>query len=134
MTVRAGNLFGDVSAARAGEEAFREIFSRPGLKIERIVSRGQASPPELVRSGVERVGDRAQGQRHIAVRRRAFHAGAGRRGLRLHPRKETAPRRVDGPATANGLARVPFRVRACRDWINARHSGLNIHGICTPIR
>ena len=47
MTVRAGNLFEDVSAASAGEEAFREIFSRPGLKIERIVSRGQASPPEF---------------------------------------------------------------------------------------
>ena len=47
MTVRAGNLFGDVSAASAGQEAFREIFSRPGLKIERIVSHGQASPPEF---------------------------------------------------------------------------------------
>ena len=47
MTVRAGNLFGDVSAASAGQEAFREIFSRPGLKIERIVSQGQASPPEF---------------------------------------------------------------------------------------
>jgi cupin 2 domain-containing protein len=47
VTVRAGNLFGDVSAANAGEEAFREIFSRPGLKIERIVSHGQTSPPEF---------------------------------------------------------------------------------------
>jgi hypothetical protein len=48
------------------------------------------------------------------------HAGDGRRGLRLHPRKKTAPRRVDGPATANGLARRPFRVSACRNWINRR--------------
>src|SRR6516225_4963666 len=47
MTVRAGNLFGDVSAASAGQEAFREIFSRPGLKIERIISQGQASAPEF---------------------------------------------------------------------------------------
>ena len=47
MTVRAGNLFADVSAASAGEESFREIFSWPGLKIERIVSHGQASPPEF---------------------------------------------------------------------------------------
>ena len=47
MTVLAGNLFADVSVASAGEEAFSEIFARPGLKIERIVSQGQASPPEF---------------------------------------------------------------------------------------
>ena len=47
MTVRAGNLFADVSAASTGEEAFSEIFAQPGLKIERIVSQGQASPPEF---------------------------------------------------------------------------------------
>ena len=45
MTVRAGNLFVDVSAGSSGEEAFSEIFARPGLKIERIISQGQASPP-----------------------------------------------------------------------------------------
>src|SRR5215471_3559446 len=45
MTVRAGNLFADVSAVSAGEEAFSEILARPGLKIERIISQGQASPP-----------------------------------------------------------------------------------------
>jgi len=47
MTVRTGNLFADVSAANAGEETFSEIFARPGLKIERIISHGQASPPEF---------------------------------------------------------------------------------------
>ena len=47
MTVRAGNLFADVSSASAGEEACSEIFAQPGLKIERIVSQGQASPPEF---------------------------------------------------------------------------------------
>jgi cupin 2 domain-containing protein len=48
MTVRAGNLFADVadvSAASIGEEAFSEILARPGLKIERIISQGQTSPP-----------------------------------------------------------------------------------------
>jgi cupin 2 domain-containing protein len=45
MTVLAGNLFADVSVVSAGEEAFSEIFARPGLKIERIISQGQASPP-----------------------------------------------------------------------------------------
>src|SRR3974377_2522563 len=47
MTVRAGNLFADVSSASAGEESCSEIFAQPGLKIERIVSQGQASPPEF---------------------------------------------------------------------------------------
>ena len=47
MTVRGGNLFADLSAASAGEEAFSEIFARPGLKIERIVSQGQVSPSEF---------------------------------------------------------------------------------------
>jgi cupin 2 domain-containing protein len=48
MTVWAGNLFADVadlSAANIGEEAFSEILARPGLKIERIISQGQTSPP-----------------------------------------------------------------------------------------
>jgi cupin 2 domain-containing protein len=45
MTVLMGNLFVDVSAGSSGEEAFSEIFARPGLKIERIISQGQASPP-----------------------------------------------------------------------------------------
>lgn len=47
MTVQTGNLFAGVSAAPAGGEAFSEIFARPGLKIERIISQGQASPPEF---------------------------------------------------------------------------------------
>jgi cupin 2 domain-containing protein len=48
MTVRMGNLFADVAEASAssiGEEALSEILARPGLKIERIISRGQISPP-----------------------------------------------------------------------------------------
>jgi|SRR5262249_2725378 len=45
MTVQAGNLFDNISAAGAGAEAFTEIFARPGLKIERIISQGQASAP-----------------------------------------------------------------------------------------
>src|ERR1700746_466073 len=47
MTVRTGNLFADVTAASAGEEAFCEIISRPGLKIERIISQGQVSPTDF---------------------------------------------------------------------------------------
>ena len=53
MTIQPGNLFADVADASAaniaeaniGEEAFSEILARPGLKIERIISQGQTSPP-----------------------------------------------------------------------------------------
>jgi len=45
MNVPAGNLFVDISTASAGEEVLSEIFTRPGLKIERIISQGHASPP-----------------------------------------------------------------------------------------
>jgi cupin 2 domain-containing protein len=48
MTIQPGNLFADVadvSADNAGEEALSEILARPGLKIERIISQGQTSPP-----------------------------------------------------------------------------------------
>jgi cupin 2 domain-containing protein len=38
------NLFSDLSSGM-GAEQFSELLSRPGLRIERIVSTGQASPP-----------------------------------------------------------------------------------------
>jgi cupin 2 domain-containing protein len=38
------NLFADLPAPGA-QEQFLEILSRPGLRIERIVSSGEASPP-----------------------------------------------------------------------------------------
>ena len=125
MTVPAGNLFADISAASAGGEASCEILAWPGLKIERIISQGQASPPEFWY-------DQAwnewvivlKGRRHVAVRRRACHTRVGRGRLRLHPRKETPPRRVDGAATANRLARRPLRVSVYCNWINGRHLGI----------
>ena len=40
----AGNLYAGVLEG-AAEEEFRELLSAPGLRIERIVSSGQASPP-----------------------------------------------------------------------------------------
>ena len=40
------NLFGDLPAGAATEQ-FVELLSRPGLRIERIVSCGQASPPQF---------------------------------------------------------------------------------------
>ena len=38
-----GNLFADLPAALA-QEQMTELLSRPGLRIEKIVSSGQASP------------------------------------------------------------------------------------------
>ncbi len=40
------NLFGDLPTGAASEQ-FVELLSRPGLRIERIVSRGQVSPPQF---------------------------------------------------------------------------------------
>lgn len=39
------NLFADIPAP-AGHEEFREILSRPGCRIERIVSQGQVTPAD----------------------------------------------------------------------------------------
>ena len=39
-----GNLFSNLPAAATGE-AIDELLIRPGCRIERIVSRGQVSPP-----------------------------------------------------------------------------------------
>ena len=41
------NLFDEMPAALAAAEQFTELLSRPGLRIERIVSTGQASPPDF---------------------------------------------------------------------------------------
>ena len=40
----AGNLFADIPD-RLAEEEVATLLARPGLRIERIVSTGQASPP-----------------------------------------------------------------------------------------
>jgi cupin 2 domain-containing protein len=44
MTLTIDNLFADVPHDNAGEQV-AELMSAPGVKIERIVSHGQASPP-----------------------------------------------------------------------------------------
>jgi len=44
MTTPSGNIFDDLPVA-AADEAVAALLSRPGLRIERIVSTGQASPP-----------------------------------------------------------------------------------------
>ncbi len=44
-TPAAGTLFARVQVCSASGELFDELLARPGLRIERIVSTGQASPP-----------------------------------------------------------------------------------------
>ena len=39
------NLFANLPRSTLPEEQFTELLRRPGLRIERIVSTGQASPP-----------------------------------------------------------------------------------------
>lgn len=40
------NLFDDLTTPQA-QERFDDLLSRPGLRIERIVSTGQCSPPDF---------------------------------------------------------------------------------------
>ena len=47
MEPKAANLFAHVPAATQPEEVVTEILVRPGLRIERVVSTGQASPPDF---------------------------------------------------------------------------------------
>jgi len=42
---QATNLFAEVATSDGSEEVITEILARPGVRIERIVSTGQASPP-----------------------------------------------------------------------------------------
>jgi cupin 2 domain-containing protein len=39
------NLYANLPACRTREERFDTLLTRPGVRIERIVSTGQASPP-----------------------------------------------------------------------------------------
>ena len=40
-----GKLFAGIEAANGAEEVFTRLLETPGVRIERIVSTGQASPP-----------------------------------------------------------------------------------------
>lgn len=42
-----GNLFSQLPQAPQDAEVFNELLTRPGLRIERIVSTGQSSPPDF---------------------------------------------------------------------------------------
>ena len=46
MQTRAENLFADLEV-RSEDELITALVSKPGIRIERIVSTGQASPPDF---------------------------------------------------------------------------------------
>lgn len=41
-----GNLFAGLAEATGGGERFEELLVRSGFRVERIISTGQASPPD----------------------------------------------------------------------------------------
>ena len=41
------NLFASLPPSGTPDEEFSELLAQPGLRIERIVSNGQASPPDF---------------------------------------------------------------------------------------
>lgn len=45
--MHSGNLFSNTSSHQEREECFDTLLATPGVRIERIVSNGQASPPEF---------------------------------------------------------------------------------------
>lgn len=47
MAASLTNLFEELPSAPLAAEQFLELFAQPGLRIERIVSTGQASPPDF---------------------------------------------------------------------------------------
>ena len=83
-----GNLFADLPPA-AAQEVFTELLARPGLRIERIVSAGQASPPGFWY-------DQPQGEWVLVLRGRArlrFADESGVRELSAGDMLDIAPRR-----------------------------------------
>ena len=47
MSDAAGNLFAGLPRTPTAEEAFAELLRHPGVRVERIVSTGQCSPPDF---------------------------------------------------------------------------------------
>ena len=42
-----GNIFSEIGDSHCANEKFDELLTRPGLRIERIISTGQVSPPDF---------------------------------------------------------------------------------------
>lgn len=109
------NLFDQLSAATTQEE-FTDLLSRPGLRIERIVSTGQCSPPDFWY-------DQAEGEWVLVVQGEArlrFADEAEARHLKAGDFIDIAPHRkhrVDW--TAPGQSTVWLAVH----YIDQRQSG-----------
>ena len=97
------NIFADLPAASA-EEQLTDLFARPGLRIERIVSTGQASPPGF---WYDQAHDEwvilLQGSAGLAIDGEAEMTARARR-LRLPAGAQAPPRHVDGCGQADRVA------------------------------
>lgn len=88
MSAISSQLFTDLPAL-GGDEQFRELLARPGLRIERIVSSGQCSPPGFWY-------DQADGEWVVILQGEAklrFADEAEARHLRAGDSLDIAPRR-----------------------------------------
>jgi cupin 2 domain-containing protein len=115
------NIFDEVKT-RAAEEEITALLSRPGLRIERIVSTGQASPPDFWY-------DQPNDEWVIVLTGSAGLAVEGEAERRLEPgdiaflpRPQAPPRRLDGRGRPDRLARRPFR-RGRRPAVNGGDQG-----------
>lgn len=83
------NLFADLPPAPEAAERFTDLLHRPGVRIERIVSTGQCSPPDFWY-------DQAEGEWVLVLRgaaRLRFADEAADRWLRPGDWVEIAPHR-----------------------------------------
>ena len=82
--IESGNLFAGIPGTLAAEQ-FTALLTTPNVRIERIVSRGHASPPDFWYDQPQaRVGDRAGRIGRHRVRRRSLRRARSRRGDHLH--------------------------------------------------
>jgi hypothetical protein len=123
-----GNLFVGLAGAESGAEHFEELLCRPGFRVERIVSTGQASPPGFwydqdVAEWVVLLSGAAELQFEDETAPRT--AGAGR--LDRHRGAPPPPGQLDRPLAAFDLAGDPLPAmsclsarRCCRRWPSPR--------------
>ena len=102
---KAGSLVRDLPSHSLAEEATETLLERPGLRIERIVSTGHATPEgRVVRSGQRRVGAGGQRQRPASPRGRGSGPGTRRRRFRFPSRPLPPSCRLDPTRAADGVA------------------------------
>ena len=128
--MRQGSLF-EPAAAGTDRETVELLLERPGVRIERIVSTGQTTPPGqwYDQSGDEWVALLAGRATLRLAGRRPRRAGAGR--LAADPRARPPPRRGDERRSALRLA---GRARGPRAMTAPREAVFHVHKISKVYR